>query len=351
MNLNDKLQKWIREHPKADYMQRCLRRRNDKHFVDFVLRFQREPNIIGLKSFGEENKDKNIYVIECGNAIDGFFAIYREMLDFLYFADRYHFAPVVTFSQDMRYAEQKPVNGSWNPFEYFFEQPCGISVEEAMKSYNVIECDRSHSRITAPLRKKDGKAYSLTDEYCNALATITKKYVRLNDGIKKQIENQIAVTLGGRKTLGIHIRGTDFKAGYYNHPAMADRSEYLKETEKAMLGGGFEQIFLATDDSDMKEYFTGYFKGKLVLYEDAQRSSEQTSVMFSHSNRENHHYLLGYEVLRDMLTLAACDGLIAGVSQVSICTQITKKSYGEDYHYLKILDKGLNINGRLYKGI
>ena len=58
---------------------------------------------------------------------------------------------------------------------------------------------------------------------------------------------------------------------------------------------------------------------------------------------QNHHYRLGYEVLRDMYALAACDGLVAGLSQVVNCARIVKESSGEEYDTLCIINNGINV--------
>lgn len=85
---------------------------------------------------------------------------------------------------------------------------------------------------------------------------------------------------------------------------------------------------------------------KIVYYKDVLRSNGQETVMNSISNRENHHYMLGLEVLRDMLTLARCDGMVAGLSQVSIAARIQKASYNKEYEDLVIIDKGMNYHGK-----
>ena len=56
--------------------------------------------------------------------------------------------------------------------------------------------------------------------------------------------------------------------------------------------------------------------------------------------------LLGYEVLRDMYTLASCDGLVAGLSQVSYAARICKRSRNEKYDIEMILNKGINYHKR-----
>ena len=48
------------------------------------------------------------------------------------------------------------------------------------------------------------------------------------------------------------------------------------------------------------------------------------TVMRSINKRANHHYKLGYEVLRDMYTLSECQGIVAGLSNLSIFFRICK---------------------------
>ena len=54
--------------------------------------------------------------------------------------------------------------------------------------------------------------------------------------------------------------------------------------------------------------------------------------------------MLGVEVLRDMYSMAECDGLVAGLSQVSYAARIQKKSMGSEYEDLVILNKGINYH-------
>ncbi len=82
-------------------------------------------------------------------------------------------------------------------------------------------------------------------------------------------------------------------------------------------------------------------------YQDVIRSSGTDTVMHSSVERENHHYLLGMEVLRDMITLSKCGGFIAGLSQVSIAARIFRQSYGYSYTDEKVLDRGIQYkNGK-----
>lgn len=147
--------------------------------------------------------------------------------------------------------------------------------------------------------------------------------------------------LKGRKTLAVHVRGADFKRHYKNHPNIVATEEYIGVADDMMKQYNFEQIFLATDDIEAIGMFSSHFGDKLTFYNDVMRTDGDETVMRSVSGRENHHYKLGYEVIRDMYTLAECDGLVAGLSNVSIFARITKMSRGSDYVALHYIDKGI----------
>ena len=179
------------------------------------------------------------------------------------------------------------------------------------------------------------------------MGRITSKYLKMNSVVKNIIESEMKFLIPEeKKVLGIHFRGTDFKKNYNGHPISLTLKDYLPEIEKVMQKN-YDLIFLATDDSDAMEYLRKLYGDKLVYYSDVVRSNKDETVMKSTSDRFNHHYMLGLEVLRDMHTLARCDSLIAGLSQVSIAARIQKSSYGCSYDELIIINKGINSHKKL----
>jgi hypothetical protein len=79
------------------------------------------------------------------------------------------------------------------------------------------------------------------------------------------------------------------------------------------------------------------------------RSSKNQSVAFEKNERKHNKYKLGLEVIRDMYTLASCDGFIGGISQVAICAQINKVANKESYEDLIVIDKGIYNNSRIFR--
>lgn len=335
--------KFLQKHPKLNYLQRCFRRRKDKNFVDEVMSIGYDPLRLKVVQMGEENQGKLIYIAKTMGC-DGFFAELRHLLSEVYFADKLGLIPVLTMSKNSSYAEKEPVNGTTNPFEYYFLQPTDVSLESAEKSYAVVEHNWIQRRfIKTDLDYKLG--YIPTDEYFDAMSKIMKKYLRFNPDTDKKMTTAVKTLFNqGEKVLGVHVRGADFKRHYKNHPNIVTIEEYAQCVEQALVANNFDKVFLATDDSEAIDMFTKKFGGRLVYYNDVIRTDGDETVMKSNVDRPLHHYQLGLEVIRDSYTLSLCDGLIAGLSNVSIFSRLMKQSKDKKYEYLKILDKGIKYN-------
>ena len=337
-SMMNKLEKFISKHEKLRYLDLCLRNVNREDFRARVL--GRDALSLQL----QENYDAwrvggLLYRIVIGSRGEGFFAEYRRLLNYLYYADRLHLIPYIEFTQDFTYAEKHSVLGTSNPFEYYFMQPCvsGTETEEWRYVLHNRDCDQDFAR-----KLKPENGYDTSEEYLTAMAEVTEKYIRLNQETEKML-GSIKNMLSGKKKLGVHVRLTDFRKNYYGHPVCITADRYLAAAKEALEKANFDQIFLATDDLATVQLFRGEFGDRLLYYPDVTRSDGGVSVAFSQSERENHHYLLGMEVLRDMETLALCDGLVAGKSQVSICACIQRRVTGS-YTYQKILSEGYNTD-------
>lgn len=304
---------------------------------------------LNQRHYGPANINKVIYYIEEDNASLGFFAMYRNWLEYLYFADACGYIPVISAGNHFAYREEKKINGNSNPFEYYFMQPSSISIKTAKVSAKVISADIIHRKMVEQVLTGKTSTYKYNKKYLYLMAQIAKKYLRYNDATKKYLNDSIkSIKCGTEKVLGVHMRGTDFRVQYDNHPVYLDVNDCYKEIDNLMLNGLYNKIFLATDDTRILKSFENKYGEKLCYYKDVERGSTNKSVAFCKNNREQHKYLLGLEVIRDMYTLSKCDSLIAGVSQVPICAQINKISRGEKYEVVKIIDKGINRNSHIF---
>ncbi|MDE7325723.1 MAG: hypothetical protein K2N63_05530 [Lachnospiraceae bacterium] len=275
----------------------------------------------------------------------GFFAEIRDLLGYLSYADKFCLTPVVYWDKQGYYTERELICGVDNVFEYYFCPTSPIKYEEVFHCRNVVfPFPRQRLTITGGEWKYD---YWGNEELRKKLGMIYKKYCKLNIVTCSYIETNLKEKRLRERTLGIHIRGTDFKRGLRNHPLAVDAKEFMACTKKVINKYDYKQIFLATDSLEALKLFQAEFGEHLIFYEDVRRSDGDVGVHLLESDRKNHHYKLGLEVLRDAYSLAACDALIAGKSNVSLGAWYIKLSKGEDYTKVMILDRGSgNASGR-----
>ncbi len=304
---------------------------------------------VKISHYGVLNQKKIIYYIAEDNGNLGFFAMYRYWIEYLYFADICGFIPVIHSGPDFQYKEKKKVNGTNNAFEYYFVQPASVSVQNAKISRNVVNADIVHRQMVELVLTGKYSNYKVNKRYMSMMAYIVNKYMQFNQITWEYISNGIKrLSIEGEKVLGVHIRGTDFRSGYHDHPVYITEEEYFNEIDLLFRKGMYTRIFVATDDTRILNNFMKRYGEQICFYDDIKRSKTNQSVAFSKDERKNHKYFLGLEVIRDMYTLSICSGLVAGVSQVAICAQINKLARKEHYEDIKIIDNGLNKNNHFF---
>lgn len=301
------------------------------------------------KHLGTLNQGKIIYYIKEDSENFGFFAMYRAWLEYLYFANVCGYTPVVHAGERFSYKEKKQINKTENTFEYYFKQPAGVSVYDAERSSKVIVSSLVHRQMVELIFTGKYNNYKWNKRYLQEMGSIVKKYIRFNQPTWEYISKGIQEkNFEAEKVLGIHIRGTDFRAQYDNHPIYLIEEDAFKVIDPILEKNLYSKLFIATDDNRILKKFVARYGEKLCFYDDVERGSNNQSVAFSKNSRKKHKYLLGLEVIRDMYSLSMCSGLVAGISQVAVCAQINKLARGEHYRDLIIINKGLNINGHKF---
>ncbi len=352
--LYEYLQKKVQKYPGIYYLQRVWRYRKDADFVSQVMNLNHDPNILQIKAFGDKNSDKNIYLIALdGHMEKGLGGYLRQTLYALAEADRLGFLPAVIYCpKGCLYAEKGQIHGTKNPFEYYFEPTCNIQLEDVYQSRYVFLFNPAHElRIEYDLGNLNphmAEGYIVNEAYLYRLALVFKKYIRLNDTVREKISEDMRalcpVDWHSKKILGVHVRGTDYALNWKNHPNMVSADEFIAAIDEALEQHEVDYIFLATDDKRRLEKIKKRYGDKLLYYKDVQRGGKELNIAVEKNNRPLHRYLSGFEILRDMYTLASCNSLLCGISQVTILTRIIRLSRGTPYEFLKVLDNGI------YKG-
>ncbi len=329
------------------YILKGIKHLGNEQYMDYFLDRENDPFLLEF-TYNQQNLSgrKILLIPETGKGW-GFFAEFRAMLAKMYFAECFGLEPYVEWGDKFLYSEKDEINGSKNAFEYYFEQPLKITKGELIAKHFVSVAKPEQGAVVEREFRKD--AYGLNPEYLDVLAQMYEKYIRLNASTAAALKKDLNDIFEDYKVLGVHFRGTDYRVGYRYHPVAVEIEQTISAVRSEFEVGRYQKIFLATDEVGAIERFQSEFPENLFYFKDVYRGTGNESIAFSKSEREHHHYRLGYEVLRDMHALSYCDGLVAGLSQVVNCARIVKKSRGEEYRTLTIINNGINTEGKLFR--
>lgn len=345
IDIAGKIRSTIRKSDKIDFMVSCFERRKEERFRLFARNQSTDTVLLEAPVTCGERKTEILYYIRSGNPFSGFGAELRRTLDALFFADFYGLIPVVEYTHDYIYSEMEDVNGTGNPYEYYFTQPAGISAGQAGQYVHIFFREEHRELVRKSIHDFcTNSPYELPETYIWELGRIAKKYLCLNAIQKAYVERSLeGIGLNETKIIGVHYRGTDFRCGYKKHPKMLSINDYYTAIDEYLDQSKAEcRIFLATDEERAIELFKERYGDRMIYFTDTYRSGNGEPVHFSKDSRELHNYRLGREILRDMVMLSHCDYLVSGLSQVSYCARIFKYSQDSEYIDKIMLSKGIN---------
>lgn len=332
----------IKNNQKLVYWFRCFRHRKNPKGYHAIPSVNEICHMFWIESYGSLYPEKNIYLIDFEGEMKGFFAIYRNILSAFYVCKRFGFTPHIRVTGSI-YNRRKDDN----MFEYYFRQPEDLNYKDILQSRNIIHYSYQHSRWISFDQQTERRyivaGYEINENEISMLADARKKYLRFQPDVIRQIQEDMETLLGGmdrKKTAGIHFRGGAFKDRVYGHPVPLNIEDYYPYID-SLIAKGFCGIFAATDDSRAVQKLKKRYGAMVRYYAGNVRSDSFLDAAYVKTDRKDNRYRNGYEVLRDMLTLASCNALVCGNSQVSIAARIEKKSQDEAYDYLKVIDKGL----------
>lgn len=306
----------------------------DSKFRKWIQDYNK-PDVLIFEHLGSKNKESNIYYMNFNNEAWGFFAYWKFAIQGLDYAEEYNLKPFIDWSTNSPYYDEELFGKDSNPFNYYFKQVSDLKISDVRKSANVVF---SRDYVDVTKRFMNELSYNF-DNQIDDYVRLNKKYIQIKEDLEITLGMEIKQKLTGKRTLGVHIRGVEW-GNIAGHPVPISLKDYIKKINEAMQKFDFEQIFLASDSQEAIEICKKEYGRKLITYENVLRSEpgSKTLMLFDPSiHRKNHHYKLGLEVLRDMLTLSKCEGLIAGYSNVSLAARVFKETRDEKYSFFEIM--------------
>lgn len=315
-------------------------------FRNHVVALTKDPFVFRFQNFGELNPDRPICIVgmdDNGITQGGLLSELRNLIIRFALCEKFNFTPVVEFRNSL-YDEKEPIDGTTNAFEFYYKQPAGIELSAAWKSKYVYISRAIDCLGIDELRIE----YDVDEKQIKRMGELYSNYLHLNEKTEKFFVEEITVLLKNRKTLGVHMRGGDFKKLYEGHPIPVCAEEYFPYIDLLIEKKGYEQIFLATDDSYNVEKMKEKYGAKIVLYSDVMRTESEAGIhTIGHRNGYS-GYRMGLEVLRDVYTLAETDALITGHSGAGLMARIIKSSKKKEYEDFILMDNGICHNNNFF---
>ena len=277
-------------------------------------------------SYGDLNPDKTVYIIRSlddksffyTGPVHNLLANYFYVVSHILYAKQMKWIPVVDQKNYPVYnLLDYEVDNSDNPWEYYWNQPAGISLKEAYQSKNVVLSKRSwftEYDLGYNLSSYDVKSIEM---YSEVLKTI-----ELKPYMTEKI-NSVAQELFGNKEriLGVAFRfaghAKDSKYPGAGHPESLDIDTYIDVIKKYKEKWNMNYIFLTSDESESVSVLRREFGDSLIVY---NRNRSSGTVGFNSMGALNPMYHKSRiedttrEYLVEMELLSKCDCLLGTIT-------------------------------------
>ncbi len=337
----NKLKEVILKNGQLYVLAKCIKSLRDPEMSQLLRGFFRQPqdNLSLILNSPSKHDQKVIYYIDLGvndYRSTGFCALLRNTILALIFSNHLGLVPYVKWGSGTVYYEKELDSYTDNAFLYYFKP-----ISEINNLENVQYISWKYADIEYYMQKK-WEPYGMDNEELILCAESYKRNIHLNQKTANFIELNVSSIIKGKKVLGVHARGTDFNLGLSHHPKAIISNIYIKKIQELLKYKKYDVVFVATEDKNLLDSFKDAFKDKLVYYKDVFRTEGTYGPHGTHNNRSLHHYRLGLEVLRDVYTLANCDSLVCGLSQVSFAARYINMALGKKFDEVIIIDNGIN---------
>lgn len=247
----------------------------------------------------QEKKTQPIHFI--GTWYGGFFASFNCVLHHLLWCEKNNHIPVVYWDKRSLYYTQG-FNKNNNVWEYYFEPVSHV-----------------HSTPQQPIHLQFTPYMPDVVEFCPEYMDqetrikahcLIVKYIKIKPRIQRKIDAFYAAHLAEKKTVAIHIRGTD-----------KGIEEPLVTAEKIVTAAleyadDDAQFFIASDEKNLLNKLIKLLHGRTIVYYDCYRSDTNKPLHIRSAHKPSHAQL-GEDVLVEVCLMARCNALIHTLSNVS----------------------------------
>ena len=223
--------------------------------------------------------------------------------------------------------------GKENAWEYFFEQPMRVGLEEAQNGENIV-LGGQRWPISPPWSDS---------HYWDERKVMSPEWKMLVERdllkIKPEITEEI-MTISDKlfppkeRVLGAHLRGTDYLNRPRSHSIPPPTEYALQVVIDKMHEWKCDKLFLATEDKNILKIFQESFGDYLLTFnkpfKDFIVGKTKGHIV---TERDNGHFLSGKEYLIEMMLLTKCNSFIAAQSAGNSGVMLFAEKFDNVYQF------------------
>ena len=278
------------------------------------------------------------YIIRRLPDTTGLLARYRMVMGHVRYALSKGWLPVVDMQNYSNPYLAPEKLGKENSWEYYFEQPLRIGLEEAYNGENVVlsNGDSVDPYPGHSLKFLEQQNESLTEWRMLVKLGLMKIKPELMEEISKVRESMFSPE---DRVLGVILRGTDYLVRKLKGRPIPPPVEFAESTVNAKLKEWkCHKIFLATEDKRIIDPFQSTFGERCVILDRVYvdyNSLKDRFVSVCRIDRENDHFLQGKDYLTQMVLITMCNSLVAARCSGTTTVMMMQENF-EHTHFFNL---------------
>ena len=282
-----------------------------------------------------DSKKPTYYIIRHMNETAQLSEIYRATAGHIWYALSKGWLPVVDM-QNYPNAYLAPEKlGEENSWEYYFEQPLRIGLEQAYNGENVVLSD-GYKVETCPDYSK-ALLERIDDRLTEWRMLVKWGFLKVKPSLAEEITGiREELFLPKDRVLGVILRGKDSSAEKIAGEPVRPSAEFAAKVAAAKFKDWkCGKIFLVTDDPNAIEMFRNKFGDKCTLLDqlDVEYYNSDTMVESENSAPENEFFARGKKYLTQMMLLSACDSFLAERCTDATNAMLMAKKFANTYFF------------------
>lgn len=268
------------------------------------------------KCLGPENKDKTVLIIRPNSedGIQGLMSLFIQISRWIQYADEHKYLAFI----DLKNYKTQYFDGVHNAWDFYFQQPDGLTYDEAYKSNDVLFSGVS-------LKKTTDETIFIAGVFRNAESlekshSIIEKKIKISDEATELIESENSI-LHVEESIGVYLRGTDYvklkPPGEFRQPEISDVVKKIREFTTTYRG---RKVFLVTEDAGYYKILKKEFPELLctVSFDSFISGYDGKNYLSKTGLLENDKKKRGMDYLIKIILLSKCRYLISSITMGSI---------------------------------